>query len=236
MKLLYSVLDKEDHEWKKRFSSILMREALVDPLDKIFGQAQYIEDVNVQGYVAKRGNGFFSDKPGLYNAHLMSERNARPRDERLVMITFDDFLGRVEVPMTREEFKKNGNAPINVMVKIPRISIKNMVFNCKHVHSENIKITENPEEKPELIVYSGGSIVRETNTSVVSFAHPTPLNVLNLYPLPFAFIGHYSFTITHELADSLLEDCEDGGKCVKKGVGRYFGERCKKKLESYICS
>jgi hypothetical protein len=235
MKLLYSVLDKEGHEWKKRFSSILMREALVDPLDKIFGQAQYTEDVNVQGYVAKRGNGFFSDRPGLYNAHLLSVENERPKDERLVMITFDDFLGRVEVSMTREEFKRNGNAPINVTVEVPNISIRNMSFIGKHAQSENIKITENSEEKPKLIVYSGGSTVRETNTSIVSFAHPTPLNVLNLYPLPFALIGHYSSTITHELADSLLEDCEDGGKCVKKGVGRYFGERCKKKLErSYL--
>jgi hypothetical protein len=231
MKLSYSVLDKNGHEWKKRFSSILMREALVEPLDKIFGPPQYTEDVNVQGYIPKRGKGFFTNKPGLYNVQMLPADNARPKDERLVMITFDDFLGKVDVPMTKEEFEKTRDETIKVKVELPTVSIRNMHFEGRHATSRNIKITDNPKEKPELMIFSGGSGAIGTNAYVISFAHPTPLNVLNLYPLPFALMGRYSSTITHELADSLLEDCKDKGKCIKKGVGKYFGETCKKELE-----
>jgi len=232
MKLSYSVLDRNGHEWKKRFSSVLMERALVDPLDKIFEQPQYTEKINVEGYVPKRGRGFFTDKPGLYDVHTLLAKNERSKNERLVLITFDDFLGRVEVPLPKEEFERYKGGPIEVRLKIPPVSVRNRLFNGKHIFSRNVKISRSHEEKPELIVYSGGSTIRETNSSVVSFARPTPLNILNVYPFSLAWNRFYASIITHELADPLLkEDCGENGRCVKKTNGRNFGGECKRKLE-----
>lgn len=44
------MLDKRGLEWKKRFSSILMQEALVEPLDEIFESIRYTNDVKIKGY------------------------------------------------------------------------------------------------------------------------------------------------------------------------------------------
>ena len=225
MKLLYSVLDERGHEWKKRFSSMIMQRALVDPLDRIFEEPKYTDDVKIVGI--KRRRGPYPFYKGSYNIINILSQNGREKDERLVLLTFDDYLSSIRAKMTMDEFEKKKDKKIHGYIPLRDLKPE---YAMKHeISKEGVEIVKTPKEREFSIIISSGGATMGNNSIIASFA-----DKLNIYPLPFLFIEEdYSFIVTHELADTLLDECKDKGPCIKKGSEDNidFGKKCKKELE-----